>query len=57
MALSFWKEVCRQYPCEWRAPNFIVDPVAGYVNSRIANARTQNCQSQFVAEARLSCIV
>jgi len=26
--LSFWKEVCRQCQCEWRAPNCIVDPMA-----------------------------
>ena len=30
--LSFWKEVCRQYQCEWRAPNFIVILVGAYVN-------------------------
>jgi hypothetical protein len=35
MAVVFWKEVCRQYLCKWRAPNFIVDPATGYVNSRI----------------------
>jgi hypothetical protein len=33
--LSFWKEVCGQYQCKWRAPNSIVGPVAGYVNSHI----------------------
>ena len=33
--LSFWKEVCRQYQCKGRAPNSIVDPVSGYVNSYI----------------------
>jgi hypothetical protein len=33
--LSFWKEVRRQYPCKWRAPDFIVGPTAGYVNSPI----------------------
>ena len=34
MAVVFWKVVCRQYQCEWRAPNSIVDPVASYVNWR-----------------------
>jgi hypothetical protein len=32
--LSFWKEVCRQYQCKWRASNVIVDLGAGYVNLR-----------------------
>ena len=39
MAVSFWKEVRRQYQCEWRAPNSIVDPTAGYVNSRIVERK------------------
>jgi len=33
--LSFWREICRQYQFERRAPNCIVDAVAGRVNSRI----------------------
>jgi hypothetical protein len=33
--LSFWKEVQRQYQCEWRAPNSIVDLTSMYVNLRI----------------------
>jgi hypothetical protein len=37
--LSFWKEICRQYRCEWRTPDFIVDPIAGYVNSRIVERK------------------
>jgi len=36
---SFWKEVRRQYQCEWRAPSSIVDPVAGAVNSRIVERK------------------
>jgi hypothetical protein len=39
MPLSFWKEVCRQYQCKWRASNSIVDPAAGYVNARIVERR------------------
>jgi hypothetical protein len=37
--LSFWKEVCRQYPFGWRTPNSMVDPVAGSVNSRIVERK------------------
>jgi hypothetical protein len=47
-ALSFWKEVYRQYLCKWRTPNLIVDPKAGYVNSRIVeceDSRIPKCNS------------
>ena len=37
--LSFWKEVRRQYQCEWRAPNSIVDPAVEGVNSRIVECK------------------
>jgi hypothetical protein len=40
--LSFWKEVCRQYQYEWRAPNSIVDPIARYVNSAVERKDSQN---------------
>jgi hypothetical protein len=51
--LSFWKEVCRQYPFEWRTPNSMVDPVVGYVNlSIIERKNLQGHQAQFVAESR-----
>jgi len=33
MAVIFRKEVCRQYQFKWRAPNSIMYPVSGYVNS------------------------
>jgi hypothetical protein len=35
MAVVFLEGGCRQYQCKWRALNSIVDPIAGYVNSRI----------------------
>jgi hypothetical protein len=37
--LSFWKGSVANTHREWRAPNFIVDPVAGYVNSRIVKCK------------------
>ena len=37
--LSFWKEVCRQYQRKWRAPDCMVYPAAGYVNSRIVERK------------------
>jgi hypothetical protein len=39
--LSFWKEACRQYQCKWRAPNAIVYPVSGDVNSHIVERMLQ----------------
>jgi hypothetical protein len=52
--LSFWKEVCRQYQCEWRAPSSIVDPIAGHVNSRAVERKdSQINQTQLVAGSGL----
>jgi hypothetical protein len=40
--LPFWKEICRQYQFERRAPNCIVDAVAGRVNSHSRMRRFTN---------------
>jgi hypothetical protein len=40
--LSFWKGVCRQYQCEWRAPNSIEDPISAYVNFAVERKDSQN---------------
>jgi hypothetical protein len=39
MAIVFLERDLCQYQCKWRTPNSIVDPVAGHVNSRIAERK------------------
>jgi hypothetical protein len=39
MAVVFLEEVRRQYLCKWRAPDCMVYPAAGYVNSRIVERK------------------